>query len=108
MFSAMGPERRWLRSRASSRSMTSHFRSRKVSGSSASRAADSLSDAIDAFGTARPPRPATTVYSRSGTPHSAFCTLLETMPPWPTAKHFSTTTTRFACPHAARIAASMA
>src|SRR5439155_2916249 len=92
--SAVGPLRRTCDSRSSSYRTRSALRSRKVSCSSSSLPASSKSCLSDPRVIARPPRPAMTVYPLSTMPESALRTPSDTIPPKPTARHFSSTTTR--------------
>ena len=100
MFSAVGPERRCVAMRSSSRSTRSVLRSRKVSRSGSPRSAASKTPRSDVLVMARPPRPATTVETETGRPLSAMATSVESTPPKPTLKAFSTTTTWRALPSA--------
>ena len=94
MPSAIGPERRCTRSRSSTRSTRAWSRSRNVSGSRAPASACSNTRRSEPRVIERPPRPATTVCTLSGAPANEAETLLATMPPSPTARLFSSTTTR--------------
>ena len=103
MLSACGPGD--VR-RVELRSTTSWSRSRKVSAPSRSATASSNSRRSDALVMGRPPRPATTSWTRGGSPESARRTFCPTIPPAPTAKAFSSTTTRSARARALRTASS--
>ena len=104
MFSAVGPERRCVAMRSSSRSTRPMLRSRNVSRSDSPRSAASKTPRNDVLVIGRPPRPATTVETETGRPLSAMATSVESTPPKPTLKAFSTTTTSRALPSALRTA----